>query len=357
MITNEESFQDPKKFYHAHNWIIDSSELQFLPDTYLPLIRIKNLRFFAQPHPGNNPLVQSKRPDVTVKGPVFLAPANVPYYHAITDILAHFHYIQKYVPDIKMIFCANQSWKESVKGISEDISPYMANLVENYSNLVVFDTHFQNVLFEEVITFPNECLWQSDRPIPFVIQKELCQYSQIEVIDEHIKMMNHLKDSLRYGNGVTAGKKLYVTRSSKNLRKIREREQTDYYTKEKQARRYADEDILEEYFKNKGFTVVDPSGMTIWEQIELFKDAEIVAGIKGSNIFNAVWMQPNQTVIMLYTTKFWNYEFERYFEHLRNIEVKPESWAALSQDDTDTKTPVQDLISEYERLAALNGIE
>jgi hypothetical protein len=357
MISNEETMQDEAKFYHAHNWIMDSSNIEFMPDSYLPIIRIKNLRFFSTSQSGSHPIVQGKRPEITVKGPVFLAPANVPYYHAVTDILAQFHYLQKYLPDVKIVFCANQSWKESVKGISQDIAPYMASLVDDYSNLVVFDTHFQNVLFEEVVLFPNECLWQSDRPVPYVIQKELCQYSQIEVIDEHIKMMGHLKEILRYGNNVVHGKKLYVTRLPKGDRRhIRVRENTEYYHKEKQARIYEDEYVLEKYFEDKGFTVVDPSGMTIWEQIELFKDAEIVVGIKGSNIFNAVWMQPEQTVVMLYTTQFWNYEFERYFKHLKCIEVKPESWASLSQEDTESKTPVEDLIIEYERLAALNGV-
>lgn len=349
MITNEESFQDPQKFYHPDNWSIESSELVFLQDSYLPIIRVKGLRFFSLVQKNNTHIVPTTRPEVVIKGQTFLAPAVVPYYHVVTDILAQFHYVRKYFPETNIVFCSNQLWKEG------DIPRYMEDILQKYADSIVLDTVNGNIFFEEVLLFPNECLWQSDRPVPYQIQKDLCQFSQIEVIDEHINWMNNLKDILAYDRTPTPGKKIYATRIPRHPKQKRERWNTEYYLKEKQARLYPDEYILEEYFANKGFEIVDVNEMTMFEQIEKFKDAEIVVGIKGTNIFNAVWMDRVQTVVMLYTTKFWNYEFERYFRDFKCIEVKPESWHAIAWEDTETKTPVQDLIDEYERLAELNG--
>ena len=112
MITNEESFQDPQKFYHPENWSIESSELIFLKDSYLPIISVKGLRFNSTASKNSVHIVPQTRPEIVIKGKSFLAPAVVPYYHAVTDILAQFYYIRKYFPDTNISFCANQLWKE-----------------------------------------------------------------------------------------------------------------------------------------------------------------------------------------------------------------------------------------------------
>lgn len=355
MITNEQNEQDLEKLYHPENWIMDSSEIVFLKDSYLPIIKVKNLRFCPSRGTGDR-TVPNSRPQIIFKGTSFLAPAYVPYYHAVTDVVAQFHYIKKYIPETNIVFCANQIWRESATKKSDDVGNYMLDILERYSDSLVVDTINANLLFEEVVFFPNECLWLGDRPVPYKIQSDLCKYSQIEVIDDHIKWMNNLKSDLNCSSPTTPGKKIYATRTSKTVKAKNDRWNTEYYLKEKQARVYNDEHILEQYFVDKGFEVVDVSNMTLYEQIVKFRDAEIVVGIKGTNIFNAVWMNQHQAVVMLYTTKFWNYEFERYFNHLKLIEVKPQSWHDLTWEDTESKTPVEDLIAEYERLADLNNL-
>lgn len=356
MISEEESFQDPAKFYHPDNWTIESAELEFQKDAYVPIIRVKGLRFHSI---KKSPIkmLEDVKPEIIIKGVSFLAPAAVPYYHAVTDVLAHYHDLKKYIPETKIVFCANQIWAESVSGASDDLYPYMKDILDKYAGSFVVDTLGQDILFEEVVFFVNECLWMGDRPVPYQIQKDLCQFSQTEIIDDHQRSFNRLKELMNNYCTPTPGKKLYITRTSRTpKRHIRSRSNTDYFLKEKAARVYEDEHLIEDFFVSKGFTVVDPSLMTVWEQQELFKDAEMVAAIKGTNIFNAAWMQKHQTVIILYTTKFWNYEFEHYFKHLKHIHVKPESWHSLSQQNEYDKTPVQDLIAECERLMIENDI-
>ena len=345
------------KYFHEPNWEIESSTLEFSPDSSLPIIRIKNLRFFDLNSNKSNPTIWRKSvPAITVHGPVFLAPAYVPYYHAVTDVVATYEYIKKYIPETKIVFCSNQIWKESVSGMSEDLGTYMLDVLDRYAFHRVVDTHFSDILFEEVVLFPNECLWLSARPVPFQIQNDICKYSQTEIISHHQEMLWHLKQQLNIAAKTVPGKKIYVTRLSKSNRNIVERTNTQEYSNEKLARIYKDEDILEKYFSDNGFEIVDPSEMTIWEQMQKFTDAQLVVGIKGSNIFNAVWQQPGQTVVMLYTTRYWDYDFQSYFSHLKTLHVRPDSWGELDENDTDTKTPAQDLIKEYERLAELNGL-
>jgi len=84
----------------------------------------------------------------------------------------------------------------------------------------------------------------------------------------------------------TPSKKIYISRKNYPNRDIR----------------VDDEEILENYFIEKGFEVVYPQDIpTFKEQFELFNSCSTVAALSGSGLTSLIFMQENQKVIEILT--------------------------------------------------------
>ena len=63
-----------------------------------------------------------------------------------------------------------------------------------------------------------------------------------------------------------------------------------------------DEENIEQLFLDLGFEIVNPDNFkNIKEQIRFFDQVKILAGVSGSGLTNALFMQPNSTVIEIVT--------------------------------------------------------
>jgi hypothetical protein len=82
-----------------------------------------------------------------------------------------------------------------------------------------------------------------------------------------------------------AGKRIYLSRGTKTV-----------------ARAMLNERAVTEKFKKAGFSIVDTSGMTIDQQIELFADVEVIAGPGGAALTNALFAPRDAKVISLSST-------------------------------------------------------
>jgi capsular polysaccharide biosynthesis protein len=54
-------------------------------------------------------------------------------------------------------------------------------------------------------------------------------------------------------------------------------------------RHYAGEADIEDYFVSKGYEIINPDGMGLFEQIALFSKASHIAGLSGVGLFNMFW--------------------------------------------------------------------
>lgn len=71
-----------------------------------------------------------------------------------------------------------------------------------------------------------------------------------------------------------------------------------WVSRKKAGRRYIqNEDSLLEILKKYNFEVVYAEDLTFYEQVNLFHQASIIAGIHGAGLTNMMWMSSNQTVI------------------------------------------------------------
>lgn len=64
-------------------------------------------------------------------------------------------------------------------------------------------------------------------------------------------------------------------------------------------RRLAGEADLHPELERRGFAIVDPGGRTVLDQIRMFRNAEIVAGVHGAGLANMVWARTGPAVVEL----------------------------------------------------------
>ena len=56
---------------------------------------------------------------------------------------------------------------------------------------------------------------------------------------------------------------------------------------------------MEDLFRSHGFTVVLPEQLSMADQIQLFRDAEVIAGLAGSALFTLMFCaQPKQVIVI-----------------------------------------------------------
>jgi hypothetical protein len=94
-------------------------------------------------------------------------------------------------------------------------------------------------------------------------------------------LYNYLTNKYNIGTE-TPNKKIYISRKNFLSQDIR----------------IDDEEVLENYFIEKGFQVVYPENIsTFKEQFELFNSCSTLAGLSGSGITSLIFMQENQEII------------------------------------------------------------
>ncbi len=72
----------------------------------------------------------------------------------------------------------------------------------------------------------------------------------------------------------------------------------------KQKRVLTNEKEVEQLFESFGFKVIFPEQLSFTEQVELFAEADIVAGPSGSALHNSAFMNPNSQLLSLTTSSF-----------------------------------------------------
>jgi hypothetical protein len=70
------------------------------------------------------------------------------------------------------------------------------------------------------------------------------------------------------------------------------------------------EDAIEDYFMSQGYAVVQPSGISMQDQIRLFYNAEHVAGLLGTAFYNGIFSKPGTQFTAIRTTPAYWYNFE-----------------------------------------------
>lgn len=98
-----------------------------------------------------------------------------------------------------------------------------------------------------------------------------------------VRFMRHRLAPHADGMSPKPGKRLYLARSAASIRQSQ----------------FLNERHIMETFRKAGFSLVDPGAMTIDEQIEVFSDAEVIAGPGGAAVANVLFAPKSAKVVTL----------------------------------------------------------
>jgi hypothetical protein len=247
--------------------------------------------------------------------PVFLAPSACQYYHAIVDIVATYESLKILYPNIKIVFCDIDNMVQYKKHKLKEID-YNNDILLIYDGSKIINLFETNVIFNEVLFFPTLSMWYMDRIVPKKIQDSLKEYTHHELWGVRSGYVKHLIDRFKPHIFKKEKEKIYSSRLPYNKILSGEVTMAELEEKTEKDRWFPEEIQIIEYFKNKGYRIVNLDQMSLLEQFFVFVNASHVAGIKGSNLFNAVFCDEGTEIIQINTQNWWHYEFETYFKNL-----------------------------------------
>jgi len=118
-----------------------------------------------------------------------------------------------------------------------------------------------------------------------------------------------------------------------------------YVSRRSATRSFAAELELEEFLALRGFQIVALEGLTVAEQIRVMSGARLVIAPHGAGLTHMIFMEPNSTILELWTRAHWYPSF-RNLSCLLNIDFQ-----SINIDDVDMTTLLARIECQIEALA------
>jgi hypothetical protein len=245
-----------------------------------------------------------------LKGKWFLMPSGYHYHHFIKEMLAPFLYYKNNIDDSIKILWIDQP-NESPTGQNMDlVNSEMKDLLSSFGIEIITHAELNNgkLMVDELITFAVGPRFLFNNMLDFI--KHYCfgntgYYHFPEGNQELRKFFTPymLEDKSK-------PKKIFVTRKDANSAIEKNKRQEDFND------RYESHEFLtalEDYFSEQGYTILSLSGMSLFDQISYFYNAEVVAGSPGSNICNLIYSKPDVPLIQVIHFTNYSYPWEEEF--------------------------------------------
>jgi hypothetical protein len=288
-------------------------------ETGLSITHISDLRF-GTPTPRSSMLEYNKN--------VFLIVLpGIPFFHFLNDVLGQYGILKKYIPDLE-IFCLiydsekmNKFTVEVLKEFDvpeENLLSIDSRKVFNFKNVFYIYNYYMGILREHEMLLP-----------PTLVDPSFNNYQTGSISS----MVERFK---KYQQRGAATKKIFISRKKENekLRRLKalaennknkelswffndQNEEFQSLSITESVQRYVsleDELKIEEYFKQKGYEIVDPSKLSYAQQVFLYNSSTHVAGIAGAGLYNTIHCKPDTKVFIINTSdiyRFWHDYFPK----------------------------------------------
>ena len=279
----------------------------------LPLLRINNLK------------IKNEGGELTyVEDKVFLFQFDFYFFHQIHEIAGQFEVLKRLVPNLKIVFVQQNVETHSQYGedfftalrdvgygnIDEitkgaDTHKYFSGLVGLYKdqalNENVYNLKVGQYFFKEAYLFFDagiplfKDLFKTHNHSPYW---EAEDYMKVYLDKTHSYYRWHLEGMAGYRDRITKHielnetlpKKIYLSRKDIKARyeKLLSNTVDEPSLKFFKSRQFDEEDFLEPYFEENGYTCLTFQGMPLVKQLTYIKNATHIAGVIGSGFTNLI---------------------------------------------------------------------
>lgn len=225
-----------------------------------------------------------------LKGKWFLMPSGQHYHHFLKEMLAPFLYYKNNIDDsIKILWVEVPSFNATEHKM-DVINLEIKQLLSGFG-VETFNREDISVSVDELITF---AVGPRFLGIPNFIKNYIFGNTHYYHFPEANKELRKFFTPFMIEDE-TKPKKIFVSRKESNVSLEKNNLQNDFGHR----LRYENSNFLqalEDYYQEQGYTILSLSGMSIFEQISYFYNAEKIAGSPGTNLCNLIFSKPDVTV-------------------------------------------------------------
>lgn len=245
-----------------------------------------------------------------IKDEVYLAFLDDKLHHLILDQVVQYEYLKTLYPNLKILFFKNEHYNQS------EFGDFIFSHYSSFDRL--YDLDNDNIKIEKFITIYQSGTYKS------IFSKEYLE--EIGVNSESMSFTDFIENNpgIRHPFGFlnidtiqligikflinkfkkiipkTDNKKIYISRSLANI------ENKKSNILERNLRVYEDEHIVEKYFMDLGYEIVNLETLSPYDQIKLMRDADEVAGLQGTGMLMPSFCDPGTKVFDIVAIKEFN---------------------------------------------------
>ena len=201
----------------------------------------------------------------TISDPVYISHFTKNYFHMMFDEIGIYLYIKQFIPDLKLYMFRefddyefkmpnNNRIKDAFSYIDIDTDRYLFNLNEC------------NILFNNVYDITSKAYLRDNSD----------QYKEILKI-----LKNHFANFIKNENGYN---NVYITRKTVK----------DFINPNREI---LNVDIIEQYFKDIGYVVLDLNDISFFDQMQIFGNAKKIVGPSGAGFTNLIFAKEGTVVV------------------------------------------------------------
>lgn len=233
------------------------------------------------------------------------------YFHFLKEYVGSYLYYKKHIDDNLKILWVEADWQ------APDFHDTNQPIEKCFEMLKVDCPEIIKISLGEFITqnFKIEKLAVIADPGWMILNRSFPPYEQSlngcnKELREFIKPLM-IEDLLK-------PKKIFISRKkvSESLREKKDFKSISRYNPEWL------EKAIEDFFKIRGYTIIELSGMTIEDQVSYFYNADYVAGQMGAGLINGIFSKDGTKFVCIKTHKWFHYPYDEDIWQVINAEYE-----------------------------------
>jgi hypothetical protein len=247
--------------------------------------------------------------EFNLKGKWFLMPKGYHYHHFLKEMLAPYLYYKNNIDDSIKILWVEKDISSPTGQNMELVNTELKKLLSDFNIETINIDDFNNIKLnvDELITFG---VGPRFLDIPNFIKHYIFGNTGYYHFPEgNVELRKFFTPYMT--DDFSRPKKIFISRKDAN-NSIKENQRINDFNDRYLAEEI--EDQIEQFFLDHGYEILSLSGMSIFDQISYFYNAEKIAGITGSNLCNAIFSKHGIDLYEIFTHRNYSYPWYKEFD-------------------------------------------
>lgn len=292
-------------------------ETDFEPLSQMPIYKFNELQII------NN----LDNETIRIDGTSFVVSFATNYSHALLDVIGAYYQFKKIYKNLNIIFIDDNVELKLKTYINLPLREFAKSNRFQIIDLKLYNYEFERAIIHDYFFSPIET--------PYTISDN-DNIQKIFYSNSIKNIMQTIPDK-----SLSGSRKIFVSRkfANKNKKLSNNRHMAKFYTYDE---RYDIE--LENYFEKLGFEIVELEDYNLSDQIKMFSNCSIIAGVEGTTLMNSIWLPKNSLVFKIKIFEI-DFSWENIFNAAEIFNIKTCNVVGMNTSDG-----LEKIFNEYESV-------